>query len=472
MRMWKKITLGVAVSTVAVASLFAVYLFLGGFDLARPPDDADLLLPDPEPVPDDENAYVAFLTLTNLWSCSDMASRTNFTNLSDEMLVRYYAFQVVGDSARTNAYEAFSANRALMAEYADRILSENERFLTAFYDVARMERFQSPDWLEVIKGNVNVCAVPVFDYYKLLFCPRFLYGLRIQRAIEKRAFQSAMADCEMLAAFSRHVDIDTGFFNRDHLACHWYYTLAVLKMTHLALADGIPDTLFERIEKWLADSEPLKADIDLKVKRIYSMGRKDLMGITKDDFRLLSVRNGVALWLFDWPGGFRFAFHRNATLAQMAGWAHHAIRGETFQITDDLSCFAINKYFFEFMIPNWFGKTIAPLLPNPEQVNSCLQSDQFLNRAARLSLAAAKWRKANGGGFPPTLEVLVPTCIDAVPADPYDPAHPLRYHPETGMVWSVGPDRSFDYEQVLKSEDGFRGTMRRYVYRLDGMVHL
>ena len=152
MRMWKKVVLAMTVSIVAMVALFAAYLFVGGFDLARPPDDADLLLPDPEPVPDDENVYVAFLVLTNLWP--DMSSRTNFTDLSDEILVRYYAFQVADDSARTNAYEAFRANRAVMAEYVDRILVENERLLTAFYDVARMERFQSPDCLDVLRKSV------------------------------------------------------------------------------------------------------------------------------------------------------------------------------------------------------------------------------------------------------------------------------------------------------------------------------
>lgn len=44
------------------------------------------------------------------------------------------------------------------------------------------------------------------------------------------------------------------------------------------------------------------------------------------------------------------------------------------------------------------------------------------------------------GGFPSTLDELVPTYLTTVPIDPFDGA-PLRYVKETGIVYSVGPNR-------------------------------
>ena len=63
----------------------------------------------------------------------------------------------------------------------------------------------------------------------------------------------------------------------------------------------------------------------------------------------------------------------------------------------------------------WFGG----LYPKSDFEN-CFNKGAFARLRARLVLAAAKWRKAHGGKIPPSLESLVPECLDAVPADPWD----------------------------------------------------
>ena len=49
------------------------------------------------------------------------------------------------------------------------------------------------------------------------------------------------------------------------------------------------------------------------------------------------------------------------------------------------------------------------------------------------------YKKANGG-LPKTLDELVPTYLEAVPADPAD-GKPIRYSMQKKIVYSIGSDR-------------------------------
>ena len=466
MRMWKKVTLGAAVFIVAVPVLFLAYLFEGGFDQASPPDDADLLLPDPEPVPDDENAYVAILSLTNLWTLSDILPQTNSVYISERNLVYFYAFQVEGDSNREWEYGFFKTNRTVMTEYADQILAANERLFGAFPDSIRKKQYQPLASDDPITNESWVATLRNLE--RVFLVTPTLYSLRIQRAIEKDDFQSAMADCEMLFSLGWHFDAAAW-----KSKCRFY---AMRKMTHLAWAEGIPDAIFDRIEEGIADSEPQRTDFDQAVRETYSADRKLLTKLTRSHLIYHLSESHCHPWIvacFDWPVGFRFAFHPNETLAQMTDWSHKMLRGEFVRLPDETHWFHFNHTVFCFLTPNWYGKSIAWAYHHNELRYGAFLDCQLACRACRLSLAAAKWRKANGGGFPPTLEALVPAYIDAIPADPYDPSHPLRYHPETGVVWSVGDEGTFDYGKTIESggrsaED--RRKRERFTYRLDGKV--
>ena len=76
----------------------------------------------------------------------------------------------------------------------------------------------------------------------------------------------------------------------------------------------------------------------------------------------------------------------------------------------------------------------------------------FAWRAGRLRLACENYRFANGR-YPARLEELVPDCIGAIPADPYDD-EPIRYNAEHGYFWTPGPDGDFD-GKVDFDEDGY-----------------
>ena len=71
-------------------------------------------------------------------------------------------------------------------------------------------------------------------------------------------------------------------------------------------------------------------------------------------------------------------------------------------------------------------------------------------RLAAVALAAKLYQADHAGRLPPTLDALVPSCLPAVPTDPFDPAGgPIRYAPAfrpgptaapSPRVYSVGED--------------------------------
>ncbi|MFW5856861.1 MAG: hypothetical protein ACOCX4_03200 [Planctomycetota bacterium] len=79
-------------------------------------------------------------------------------------------------------------------------------------------------------------------------------------------------------------------------------------------------------------------------------------------------------------------------------------------------------------------------------------------RAARVALAADRYRAANGA-FPETLDALVPEFLDAVPLDPFD-GMPLRYRRTGGgcLVYSIGDDGDDDGGDAPRRPDGGLGN--------------
>lgn len=78
---------------------------------------------------------------------------------------------------------------------------------------------------------------------------------------------------------------------------------------------------------------------------------------------------------------------------------------------------------------------------SPDPVVTMARTADLLRDTTRLLDA----RHAADGAWPPGLEDLVPSWLDAVPADPFAPSRPLRYGPAPGRagaltLWSVGPD--------------------------------
>ena len=68
--------------------------------------------------------------------------------------------------------------------------------------------------------------------------------------------------------------------------------------------------------------------------------------------------------------------------------------------------------------------------------------DTARSRTAQTAVAIERYRLAHSNRPPPSLQALVPSLLEAVPADPYD-GRPLHYKQlATGYsVYSIEPDR-------------------------------
>jgi hypothetical protein len=87
----------------------------------------------------------------------------------------------------------------------------------------------------------------------------------------------------------------------------------------------------------------------------------------------------------------------------------------------------------------------ALLLPSLEKVAPRFARLEARHRAASLALAVERFRLANGGNTPESLNELIPQFLSSIPSDPFD-GQPLRYKelPTGFVVYSIGPDRTDD----------------------------
>jgi hypothetical protein len=161
----------------------------------------------------------------------------------------------------------------------------------------------------------------------------------------------------------------------------------------------------------------------------------------------------------------RFALHPHATRARLVAIARKAIAGE------DVSSERVST---ALSAPNCFGNGIANVFVSALQASGkTVARIRFAQTKAMVVLAVAKWRLKNGGGNPPTLDVLVPEYLAKVPVDPRDREHrPLSYHPEDGVVWSVGQFGHFNYIKYLGAHRVVKKSIRKELpkcaFRIDG----
>jgi hypothetical protein len=92
-----------------------------------------------------------------------------------------------------------------------------------------------------------------------------------------------------------------------------------------------------------------------------------------------------------------------------------------------------------------YSKISLMMLPRISQVFASEAEIAARLRAAQMALAVERFRRANGGRLPATLEELVPAYCKAVPADPFD-GKGLRFRIfATGyVIYSVGSDGNDD----------------------------
>ena len=97
---------------------------------------------------------------------------------------------------------------------------------------------------------------------------------------------------------------------------------------------------------------------------------------------------------------------------------------------------------------------------------------EFSCAALAVQLAAEEFRR-DKGKYPAALEELVPDYLPEVPKDPFDDGRPIKYNPETRVLYTVGPDRAFtgnlpDKDELDKMGRGQLRGIDHSLRNLDG----
>lgn len=141
-------------------------------------------------------------------------------------------------------------------------------------------------------------------------------------------------------------------------------------------------------------------------------------------------------------GLFGYVFHPNRTRTLFADGYRQAIAASALPYEEAIRCLpedelAERNRILMLMSPNSVGKLLVGLgasVGNPRI--RC--KTEYQRESIRVALALHAHRIEHGG-FPESLDALVGSHLDAVPADPYD-GKPMRYSREQGVVFSVGED--------------------------------
>lgn len=459
-----------------VAAAFTLYLYIGGFDdvTGLSLDDADLIV-ELDDVPDDENAFLTFMSATNYYSvASDYRA-----DLDDNQFLDY------GVAFTNEAYYAAKA-RSLTnaAERADAILASNETFFATMSKGVRQKSYR----------NVSP-RVPPFETFSMPPITTFvafarLLRLKAQRELERGELDAATDTIAEIHAFGRLVLENepscVGYHLGGTIQCYAYGKMCDAVGMGLAT-----DTMLDRFSKLVkADAAAADADVARAIRGEYTTGRSGLDVMTRERIEsgidwgnhALSFLYGIfgcdysPSWtgriteafyrvLLRWPGYMRFALHPHATRARLVAIARKAIAGE------DVSSERVSK---ALSAPNCFGNGIANVFVSALQASGkTVARIRFAQTKAMVVLAVAKWRLKNGNGNPPTLDALVPEFLPSVPADPWDREHrPLSYHPEDGVVWSVGQFGHLNYIKYLGAHRVVKKSIRKELpkcaFRIDG----
>ncbi len=459
-----------------LAAAFTLYLYIGGFDdvAGLSLDDADLIV-ELDDVPDDENAFLTFMSATNYYS----VARDWRIDLDDNQFLDYGVAFTNG-----NTYAAKARSLTNAAERADSLLASNETFFATMSKGVRQKYYR----------NVSP-RVPPFETFSMPPINTFvafarLLRLKAQRELERGELDAATDTIAEIHAFGRLVLENepscVGYHLGGTIQCYAYG-----KMRNAVDMGLATDTMLDRFSKLVkADAAAADADVVRAIRGEYTTVRSGLDVTTRERIEsaidwgnhALSLLYGIfgcdysPSWtgrvteafyrvILRWPGYMRFALHPRATKARLIQTARKAIAGE------GLPSEQMNRTLFA---PNCFGNGISYVLGSAVRASGKTASGfRFAQTKTMVILAVAKWRLKNGEGNPPTLDVLVPEYLAKVPVDPWGKdRRPLSYHPEDGIVWSVGQRGCFNYVKYLEAhpvaKKSIRKELPKYAFRIDG----
>ena len=469
------------IGIVALAALLTAYFYIGGIEWGdwTIPDEKELRL-ELRDVPDEDNAYLALIALTNVYNVAGADVVRDGGDESGEATDIEFTNGYVSpyESGEREARVKRALDDPAAHERAERILSENERFFEAFRAALLRNGYLPKGDIVRLASSVSILP-PSCNFVRFAQ----LVALKAQISLERGDADSAVSDIRAIHALGRLVSSNV----EGHTHCligRFIENVSCKKMCDaVAMGRATPEHLeiFGGIAEECEVFAPTDHEMAIKVMfadcawnvEWFSAASGDSIyrhidgcfGLKSQDTFAAHVKSAALRILWNWPGYAKFAIHPRETRWRIAEFARVAMCKEA------LPEESLSSRFY----PNWLGEYAVDMSScGFNAANAYFKGDSLLRARARLVIASEKWRRAHGGENPPTLEALVPDYLAAVPADPRDKTGaPLKYDAASGVAWSVGRKGTYDYLKVAKdrtagSESSLDKDTQIYAFRIDG----
>ena len=426
---WFAIWVGGFAAVLLVA--VAVFVVIGMID-APPPDESVLHLADLKAPPPDDNAFPDLVA-----ACGA---------LRHEVGGRKIDFKDDLDPAT-----------------ADELLAANAEALGHVKAAAAKCGFFNPDWREsALENGGRELGLDFRALRELLI----LLRLKARRCREDGDIDGTLAVVDDMSAIADRLRDNArtnmewlfgiGFQESADRACGALVRSGLLTREKLAL---LHRAVFERIGRWQGSVDRI-----LVAETAIVLGSLD--NWTAADFRGSEVFQPFLPWCFQ--------FHPNRSKALFISFLEEARtlgsknynRDEWTRFEQGLAerlCINVAGRFPDFR--NLVGRCeLIMLVTSYSGTPSLAAQTEFSCAALAVQLAAEEFRR-DKGEYPAALEELVPGYLPEVPKDPFDDGRPIKYNPETRVLYTVGPNRAFDGK--LPTKDKLDNMSRHKLRDLD-----
>lgn len=494
-----QLIIGYSIGTLVPTAAILLYFQIGAVEWGtwNVPEKGELQLPIAE-VPDGENALEAVFALTNV--CT-LATGEDFEKSEERRFIRDYStpFPPVLDDEEHERQAALRTDAASRSR-AEKIVADNAPFFDGFRAALSLKGFFDKErkaWGYEVKTEDDGKGGILYRSYKVPYSRLipfiYLLNLKAQVSLEKGDLEAGISAIEDLHALGERLADNANEITEYFVGVCCMESSYAMMCNAVAVDKASVETISgfcEIIDKDIVHAPSCRERAermhiaDMCVRMIELV--RDTDDISRFSWQLGAVyhngesRHGDDGVIFKLPGYLGFALHRGKTMSRLAEIFSVVIgNGDWHRCFSDvpISGCPCSTYSKRMFIPNFFGDGLVWGLYPKSDFENCFNKGAFARLRARLVLAAAKWRKAHGGKIPPSLESLVPECLDAVPADSWDKdGRPPRYDADLGVVWSVGKKGDYDYRKTAKLlADGCllskkdKDVMSENAFRLDAL---
>lgn len=450
-----------AIAALALSSRIALSVYVASVASSVPStDDSDLRIERPE-VSDEENAFAAFVAVTDAVTCSEDEKR------------RLQDYQDMFFAGETNLVDRDGGplDPEKCRREVDGVLAVHADALSALPRIAAKPEYRL----------TPAAAGRPFPPLAVYSQANSLWQIAAARAMERGEFAAAvriLGDARRFFLKGR----DNAAVTMELVASAEFANMSARHLVRLACEKDAPDELLGEIAALLRDDADDVQLFDRAVRNEYanhsypSLFESEVFGNGESEIRNEVEQNLLTDWLRPYVKWLclgsvyrRHAFIPAMTLRDLAA-VYRAGLIEGARELDELVPEPADP-----LEANAGGRLLVRMIvPGFEAIRSQMRMKRFHASAAEIGVAVERYRRAHGGEGPSKLADLTPALLPKVPRDPYDADREIAYDAARGIVWTVGQTWEFappPENDPSLADPNVRREMQRYAARLDGRPH-